>query len=105
MADLNIRITNRTVKGVNRTCTRIGKKHGIDKIVFHNESTNNAELRVDFDPVNVVKNKAGTTDLAFIKVPPNDKVVVTLDGAVGTEVKYTATITGAAPEDPIIIID
>lgn len=87
----------------NSTRTKIGKKKGSDKVVFHNQS--NSVLQIDFDPTNVVKDKNGNSFLASITVPAHGEESVRFDDAVGTAVKYTATIGSSTPEDPIIIID
>jgi hypothetical protein len=97
MAKLDLRIV---VDGNNQTRTLIGKK-STDDIVFHNAS--NAVLQVDFVPKNVIKDKRGTI-VKGITVQAKGSETVTFDAAVGTQVKYTATIAGATPEDPIIII-
>lgn len=87
----------------NQTRTKIGKKKGSDKVVFHNQS--NSILQIDFVPTNVVKDKNGHSFIAGITVPANGEESVRFDDAVGTTVKYTATVGTSDPEDPIIIID
>jgi len=97
MAKLELHVV---VDGNNRTRTRIGKKQA-DDIVFHNDS--NAVLQVDFVPANVIKDKHGAR-IGRITVQGTAHETVKFDAAVGTQVKHTATIAGATPEDPIIII-
>lgn len=105
MATLNLHIVKKEVareQFVTRTC--IGKKKGVSKIVFHNDS--NDVLTIAFDPGNVIRNSKGKLT-GKISVLAKDNAAVNFDAgaAKGTEVKYTATIGRAAPEDPIIIID
>lgn len=106
MATLNLYIVkNELAPGVFVTRTCIGKKKGAEKIVFHNQS--DGELRIDFNPGNVIKEGRS---IVVPKKDANGKVnkaeVNFVDGAAEwTAVKYTATIDGAASEDPIIMVD
>ncbi len=105
MATLNLHIITRqdgTGRVVTQTC--IGKKKGNDKIAFLNDS--NAALTVAFNPPNVMHNAHGQP-VPSINVPAGQSVEVNFDSGKpkGTQVKYTATVAGAAPEDPIVIID
>ncbi len=95
---VNLHITEQNKK----TVTQIGMRRETGEIVFHNGS--NAELRVDFAPA-VLKDKDGK-DVSCITVRGNGHVsVFDPDVRPGTKIKYTATIEGARPEDPIIIIE
>ena len=102
MANLNLHIDKRNVNGQDVTFTKIGKELGKqNKIVFINDS--DAELTIAFDKD---MEDGGANKVKKIRVLKKQKneVNFVLD-QLKNEVKYTATITGAIREDPIIIID
>jgi hypothetical protein len=100
MSRLNLHI----FKDGNQTRTRIGKPKGPETIVFHNDS--GADLQIDFSPTDVIQNDVGTV-ISNLSVPAGGKKSISFvpSAQIGTSVKYTATISGASAEDPIIILD
>jgi hypothetical protein len=77
-----------------KTRTLLSKDTGTRKVIFHNEGP--GQLTVTFDSAKLLGESS-------ISVDPGKHRVLTTTGT--GEVKYTATIAGATPEDPIIIID
>ncbi len=99
MANLKLSFVKEIVGGQAVTRTLIGKQDGVNnKIEFHNAS--DAPLTITFNP-------ASAMDRSTLTVPVGRKEEVNFRAGkpLGTKVKYTATIDGAAPEDPIIIIE
>jgi len=99
MAKLNLRIINDS----GQTRTLIGKNGVNDDIVFHNDSGTN--LTVNFVPATTICDENGLVSGFTVNANGKKKVSFVPGSSVGTRVKYTATIAGASPEDPIIIID
>lgn len=93
MANLDLRYD---VRG-NQTCQVIRKKVDPNKIDFHNDHPTD-ELTITF-----VHSKG--TPIPLIKVKHGQKGSLPFAGQVGDEIKYTATIGNAKPEDPIIIFE
>jgi hypothetical protein len=92
-------------KAVNgQTRTLIGKKNDHEDVVFHNDDPERV-LIITFNPAGLLRDDTGRVN--NFEVPPLGKVRLTLkpNAAVGNETKYTATIAGSAPEDPIIIVE
>ena len=100
MARLHIYVGDRN----GQTVSKFGKPKDSDKVVFHNQHPSN-ELVITTDAAALCKSKNGPAEMT-IHVPAGGKMAyVICDAFQGDSFKYTATIAGSAPEDPIIILE
>jgi len=104
MAKLDLHIV--TKGNPPRTCTMIRKEKDNEKVVFHNDAA--AVLTIKVDRTDVLCDASGNL-LAnnTFQVPAGGHRTFKIhdDCPPATELKYTATVSGALLEDPIIIIE
>ena len=100
MARLNIFVSDKN----GQTVSKFGKPKDSDKIVFHNDHPTN-ELVITTESPALCKSKTSPAEQT-IHVPGGGTMAyVVCDAFQGDSFKYTATIAGSLPEDPIIIIE
>ncbi|MGB5131902.1 MAG: hypothetical protein WBO00_04765 [Steroidobacteraceae bacterium] len=89
-----------------RTCTMTRKEKDNEKVVFHNDSA--AVLTITVDRLDVLSDASGnllTSNTFQVAAGGHKTFKIHDDCPPATELKYTATVSGAMPEDPIIIIE
>ena len=89
-----------------KTCTLTRKEKDNEKVVFHNDSA--ALLTITIDRLDVLIDSSGNllTNNTFTVAAGGHKTFKIHDDCPpATELKYTATVANAQPEDPIIIIE
>ena len=100
MAKLDISVNDKN----GQTVSVYGKLKDNENIVFHNDHPTN-ELTITTDAAALCKSKSSPAEMT-IHVPAMGKMpYVVCGGFQGSSFKYTATIAGSLPEDPIIIIE
>lgn len=87
------------------TVSKFGKPKDFNKVVFHN-SHEIKKLTIDIDqPGALCKSNQLPEDFPITIDAGNKQGYRICDEFDGSEFKYTATLEGSAPEDPIIIIE
>jgi hypothetical protein len=99
MARLKIRVDVKNGKTVSKAAA-----NKVDKIVFQNDADNPLAVTI----TNATDSNSPICDsdgpVPNFEVDPNDRETFVVCGD-WPEFKYTATVTGAAAEDPIVIIE
>lgn len=72
------------------------------KVVFHNDA--NDELTVEFDQPLLCKGN-DVPETSIVVAAGKKDTLKACPGAVGKQLKYTATVKDALPEDPIVIFE
>ncbi len=95
---LDIRVN---VEGANQTVSKFATFEG-GHVVFHNDA--DAKLTVSFNGTSPLC-QGGNAQMSVEIDPGKHKKLKSCDGVAGQSFKYTAEVTGAAPEDPILIYE
>ena len=106
MARLHIYVNDKGGK----TVSKFGKPRDNDKIVFHNQHPSNTlTVTIEGEPEAGIALCKGSQEITSFTVTPADpgqkKAFSICSDYRGETFKYTATIAGSEPEDPIIIIE
>jgi hypothetical protein len=104
VARLHIYVTDKNEE----TFSKFGKPKDSDKIVFHNQHPSKTlTVTIQSEPqAGSALCKGNTAVDAFSVTPAEQKKSYTICKDYEAEIfKYTATIAGSAPEDPVIIIE
>jgi len=91
-----------------KTVSKFGKPRDNDKIVFHNQHPGNSlEVSIEGEPDAGIALCKGAQKIETFTVTPAEqkKAFSICSDYRGETFKYTATIAGSEPEDPIIIIE